>query len=113
MSLDTLEAVLRDRRIDAPPGSYSATLVTDPEQAARKIMEEAYEVCVELTRPTVDDQRVAEEAADLAFHLLAGLVAVDVPLADVLAELDARRAPDAAPRPGGVAPGRDLGGGLT
>lgn len=94
MSLAALEQVLRARRVDAPPGSYSATLVTDPERASRKIMEEAYEVCVELLRPTVERPRVTEEAADLLFHLLAGLVAVDVDLADVLAELEARRGPD-------------------
>jgi phosphoribosyl-ATP pyrophosphohydrolase len=93
MSLEALEALLRARRVDAPPGSYSVTLVTDPERAARKIMEEAYEVCVELTRGTIDRGRTAEEAADLVFHLLAGLVAVDVPLDDVLAVLDARRRP--------------------
>ena len=100
MSLVALQTVLRSRRADAPPGSYSVTLggggggVTDPERAARKIMEEAYEVCVELTRPDVDRARVTEESADLLFHLLAGLVAVDVDLSDVLAELDARRVPD-------------------
>lgn len=91
MSLDALEELLRSRRLDAPEGSYSVTLVTDPERAARKVMEEAYEVCVELTRPAVNRQRVTEEAADLVFHLLAGLVAVDVGLSGVLAELESRR----------------------
>lgn len=91
MSLDELEAVLRQRRTSAPAGSYSATLVTAPDRASRKVMEEAYELCYELTRPAVDTRRVTEEAADLVFHVLAGLVAVDVPLADVLAELEARR----------------------
>lgn len=91
MSLESLETVLRARRTSAPPGSYSVTLVTDPERASRKIMEEAYEVCLELTRPTVDRQRVTAEAADLLFHLLAGLVSVDVGLDDVLAELESRR----------------------
>lgn len=95
MSLDELEALLRARRAHAPAGSYSVTLVTDPEQASRKVIEEAYEVCVELTRHEVDRTRVTEEAADLVFHLLAGLVAVDVPLAAVLAELESRRRPDA------------------
>lgn len=90
-TLDGLEAVLRARRTDAPAGSYSVTLVRDREQAARKIMEEAYEVCVELTRPTVDAERATAEAADLVFHLLAGLVAADVEWTAVLGELDARR----------------------
>ncbi|HSJ46632.1 MAG TPA: phosphoribosyl-ATP diphosphatase [Euzebyales bacterium] len=94
MSLDALEQVLRARRVEAPAGSYSMTLVTDPERASRKIIEEAYEVCVELLRPSVDRPRVTAEAADLLFHLLAGLVAVDVDLADVLAVLGTRRGPD-------------------
>ena len=51
-------------------------------------------MCVELVRPDIDRGRVTEEAADLLFHLLAGLVSVDVDLADVLAELDARRGAD-------------------
>lgn len=98
MSLEALETLLRARRVDAPAGSYSVTLVTDPARASRKIMEEAYEVCVELTRPSVDRGRTAEEAADLVFHLLAGLVSVDVPLDDVLAVLESRRGPR-PPRP--------------
>jgi phosphoribosyl-ATP pyrophosphohydrolase len=91
MVLDELEAVLRQRRAVAPAGSYSATLVNAPERASRKIMEEAYELCFELTRPAVDAHRVTEEAADLLFHMLAGLVAVGVQLDDVLTELAARR----------------------
>lgn len=89
--LEELQAVLRQRRIAAPEGSYSATLVTDPHRASRKVMEEAYELCFEITRPAVDGRRVAEEAADLVFHVLAALVAVDVDLDEVLAELSARR----------------------
>lgn len=90
-TLEALEALLRGRRVDPPAGSYSATLVTDPERATRKIMEEAYELCVELARPTVDARRATQEAADLLFHVLAGLVAADVELGAVLTELEARR----------------------
>lgn len=89
--LADLEAVLRDRLDAAPEGSYSATLLRDPELAARKIMEEAFEVCLELGRPAVDRDRAASEAADLVFHLLAGLVGAGVRLEAVLDELAARR----------------------
>ena len=92
MSLEALEALLRQRRTSPPVGSYSATLVSDPERAGRKVMEEAYELCVELLRPQLDATRVTSEAADLMFHVLAALVAVDVPVDDVLRELDDRRA---------------------
>jgi phosphoribosyl-ATP pyrophosphohydrolase len=91
VTLEELEAVLRQRRSAAPEGSYSATLVTDAYRASRKVMEEAYELCFEITRPAIDGRRVAEEAADLLFHLLAALVAADVGLDEVLAELRARR----------------------
>ncbi len=89
--LAELEAVLVSRREDPPAGSYSATLLADPERAQRKIMEEAFELCRELGRPSVDAGRTAEEAADLLFHALCGLVGAGVPLADVLAVLERRR----------------------
>jgi phosphoribosyl-ATP pyrophosphohydrolase len=89
--LEELEEVLRGRREDAPPGSYSATLLTDGELARRKIMEEAFELTLELGRGRVDAQRTAEEAADLLFHVLAGLVGAGVPLDAVLRELEDRR----------------------
>jgi phosphoribosyl-ATP pyrophosphohydrolase len=92
--LDDLEAVLRTRRDDPPDGgSYSADLLRDPERTQRKIMEEAFEVCLELGRATEDRRpdRIASEAADLVFHLLVGLVGADVPFSAVLDELAARR----------------------
>lgn len=93
--LSEVEAVLRDRLEQAPAGSYSATLLGDPELASRKIMEEAFELCLELGRGSAggapDRQRVAEEAADVLFHVLAGLVGAGVGLQEVLAELEARR----------------------
>jgi phosphoribosyl-ATP pyrophosphohydrolase len=44
-----------------------------------------------LGRATVDADRVASEAADLVYHLLAGLASVEVPLDAVYAELERRR----------------------
>lgn len=94
--LAELEAVLRQRRRQAPEGSYSATLLADPERATRKIMEEAFELCVELLRVEHSAERTAEEAADLVFHVLVGLAGAGVPLEDVLAELRRRRGGDGA-----------------
>ncbi len=91
MILDDLEAVLRSRRDDAPAGSYTAELLADPERIQRKIMEEAFETCLELGRSERSADRTAEEAADLVYHLLVGLVAVDVPLSDVFRVLEERR----------------------
>lgn len=91
LTLHELQAVLRKRKTTPPEGSYAATLVVDPEQAARKIVEEAFETAVEIMRPPPAPDRVAAEAADLVFHLLAGLVGAGVPLDDVLTELAGRR----------------------
>lgn len=91
MILDELEEVLRSRRSAPPDESYTATLLADRELAQRKIMEEAFEVCLELARVDADPAHTAAEAADLIYHLMVGLVAVDVPLADVWAVLEGRR----------------------
>lgn len=100
--LDELEDVLRRRREAAPAESYSARLVADPEVVQRKIMEEAFELCLELGRgEDVDAQRTASEAADVVFHLLAGLVGAGVPFDAVLTELAARRRGRPAPADAG------------
>ena len=91
ITLEDIEAVLRDRLAEPVEGSYSLTLLTDSEQAQRKIMEEAFELCLELAREPQDRKRTASEAADLLFHTLAGLVGAGVPLSAVMSELEARR----------------------
>ncbi len=91
MILSELESVLRERRDAAPAGSYSATLLRDPEQATRKIMEESFELTLELLRARVDRRRAVEEAADLLFHVVAGLVGAEVDFQAVLDELATRR----------------------
>jgi phosphoribosyl-ATP pyrophosphohydrolase len=86
-----LEDVLRDRRAQRPSGSYSAELFNEPERIQRKIMEEAFEVCLELGRPQRNPERVVSEAADLFFHLLVGLVDSEVSFEAVVSELAGRR----------------------
>jgi phosphoribosyl-ATP pyrophosphohydrolase len=90
-TVDDLEAVLKDRRAQRPAGSYTAELFDDPERIQRKIMEESFEVCLELGRAERDDARVVAEAADLVFHLLVGLVDCGLSFDEVLAELARRR----------------------
>ena len=91
ISLEEIEAVLAGRLVDPVEGSYSQTLLLDSELARRKIMEEAFELCLELGREPLDRRRTASEAADLLFHTLAGLVGAGVPLAAVMDELAERR----------------------
>jgi phosphoribosyl-ATP pyrophosphohydrolase len=86
----TLEAVLQSRLRDKPADSYSLMLLTDPVAAQRKIMEEAFEVCLELGATEIDPALVAEEAADLVFHLMCGLVGAGVEWSAVEAVLAGR-----------------------
>jgi phosphoribosyl-ATP pyrophosphohydrolase len=83
--LHGLEAKLRRRLADRPPGSYTARLADDPRLVRRKIMEEAYEL-VEAATPA----EKAHEAADVLFHTLALLAIDGIPLDDVFRALRAR-----------------------
>jgi phosphoribosyl-ATP pyrophosphohydrolase len=85
-----LESVLRSRLVDRPTGSYSLQVLEDPVLAQRKIMEEAFEVCLELAKADRDRHLLAEEAADLVFHLVCGLVGADVGWDEVEAVLRRR-----------------------
>ena len=44
-----------------------------------------------MARAAIAKDRVAEECADLLYHVMVGLVTADVPFTDVLAALEARR----------------------
>ncbi len=91
MTLNELEQVLQSRRTADPAESYTARLLADPFLTQRKIMEEAFELCHELDQQAVDPSLIAEEAADLLYHLLVGLVGAQVGLNDVLGVLEGRR----------------------
>lgn len=87
--LDTLEAVIRDRRAGDPSTSYVAKLTASGRaKIAQKLGEEAVEAAI----AAVQDDRagLVGEAADLLFHLLVLLADADLALGDVRAEL-ARR----------------------
>jgi phosphoribosyl-ATP pyrophosphohydrolase len=88
-TLARLEAVIAARR-DADPGSsYVARLnAKGLGKIAQKLGEEATETVIAALGE--DRQALVGEAADLIFHLLVLLAARQVPLADVLAELDRR-----------------------
>lgn len=88
-ALATLERTLRSRAAERPTGSYTVELLDDPDLLGRKVLEEAEEVVRAAGRES--DRRVAEEAADLLYHLSALLVSRGVPRAAALAELNARR----------------------
>jgi phosphoribosyl-AMP cyclohydrolase / phosphoribosyl-ATP pyrophosphohydrolase len=88
-TLSALERVLRDRQRERPEGSYTAELLSDPAHVGEKVREEAEEVARAARGET--DARVAEEAADLIYHLMVLLRSRDLSLADALGVLDERR----------------------
>jgi phosphoribosyl-AMP cyclohydrolase / phosphoribosyl-ATP pyrophosphohydrolase len=88
-ALPELERTIAERASSQPEGSYTASLLADPGQAGAKVQEEAEEVVRAAREET--DQRVAEEAADLIYHLAVVLRGRDLTLADAERVLDGRR----------------------
>ena len=90
MSLETLEATIQARIGADPDSSWTAKLLSKgPEKCAEKFGEEAIEAVIAAVKD--DRENLTYEAADVLYHLLVMLAAREVPLADVLAELDRRQ----------------------
>lgn len=88
-ALARLEATIAARRSADPSTSYVAKLTArGVGKIAQKVGEEATETVIAAL--TGDAKELTGEAADLLFHLMVLLAEKDVPLADVLAELDRR-----------------------
>ena len=87
--LPALERTIAARAEIRPEGSYTAALLADPDQIGAKVEEEAGEV-VRAAR-SESDERVAEETADVLYHLAVLLRSRDVTLVDAERVLDARR----------------------
>jgi phosphoribosyl-ATP pyrophosphohydrolase/phosphoribosyl-AMP cyclohydrolase len=87
-ALPSLERTLRSRAVERPDGSYTVRLLENPGSISEKIEEEAEEV-IRAGREE-SDMRVAEEAADLLYHLCVLLVSRGVPYASVMEVLNAR-----------------------
>jgi len=86
-----LEAVVRDRRANPRPGSYTCQLLdAGLPRILKKVGEEAVEVIV--AAQSEGDERLVSELADLAYHALVLLAARDLSWADVEAELARRHA---------------------
>jgi phosphoribosyl-ATP pyrophosphohydrolase/phosphoribosyl-AMP cyclohydrolase len=88
-ALAVLERTLRARAAERPPGSYTVKLLDDPALIGEKVEEEAEEV-VRAAREE-SDERVAEEAADLIYHLAVLLASRQLPQSAVMEELNGRR----------------------
>ena len=88
-ALAVLQRTLRSRAAERPEGSYTVKLLDDPELIGEKVAEEAEEV-VRAAREE-SDGRVAEEAADLLYHLSVLLASREVSQAAVMEVLNGRR----------------------
>lgn len=88
-TLATLERTLRSRAAERPEGSYTAKLLDDPKLIGEKVEEEAEEVVRAASEES--DERVAEEAADVLYHLAVLLASREVSQAAVMEVLDGRR----------------------
>jgi phosphoribosyl-AMP cyclohydrolase / phosphoribosyl-ATP pyrophosphohydrolase len=88
-ALATLQRTLRDRAAERPEGSYTVKLLDNPKLTGEKVEEEAEEV-VRAAREE-SDERVAEEAADLLYHLSVLLTARELPLSVAMEVLNGRR----------------------
>ena len=87
--LHDLEQTILSRKGADPDTSWTAKLLSKgPEKCAEKFGEEAVEAIIAAVKN--DRVNLTAEAADVVYHLLVMLAARDIPLADVLAELERR-----------------------
>jgi phosphoribosyl-ATP pyrophosphohydrolase/phosphoribosyl-AMP cyclohydrolase len=87
-ALSALERTLRGRAVERPDGSYTVKLLDDHTLIGKKVEEEAEEV-IRAAREE-SNERVAEEAADLLYHLSVLLVSRGVSQAAVMEVLNDR-----------------------
>ena len=87
--LPGLERTIAARAAERPEGSYTAELLADPAHVGEKVQEEAEEVARAAREES--DERVAEEAADVLYHLAVLLRSRGLGLADAEEVLAARR----------------------
>lgn len=87
--LDKLSQTIAARKGADPATSWTAKLLSQgPEKCAEKFGEEAVEAIIAAVKGDRDNLKA--EAADVLYHLLVMLAARDVPLSEVLAELERR-----------------------
>ena len=88
-ALPALERTVADRARERPGGSYTAQLLEDPPAIGDKLREEADEAA--RAADGEPGERLAEEAADLLYHLMVLLRSRDLTLAEAQRVLEARR----------------------
>lgn len=88
-TLETLESIIAARAGAPVDQSYTASLIAKGvNKCAEKLGEEATEAVIAAV--TGDRSGLTQEAADVLYHLLVLLRISEIPLDDVMKELDAR-----------------------
>ncbi|WP_346679964.1 phosphoribosyl-ATP diphosphatase [Enorma massiliensis] len=89
VTMKGLAEVIHGRREASPETSYTARLLTGPEdRLLKKVAEEATEVVMACKDD--DHDHIRYEAADLVYHLLVTLERYGVTIEELAGELDAR-----------------------
>lgn len=90
-TLNTLEKIVAERAEVNDGSSYTASLIAcGVEKCAQKMGEEAVEAAI--AAAVKNKSELTKEAADLLYHLLVVLKVSDIPLKNVMDELDRRTA---------------------
>jgi phosphoribosyl-ATP pyrophosphohydrolase len=88
-SLSDLEKIIRERAHSGDPDSWTAKLFArGMDKAAQKLGEEAVETVIAAVRG--DRKALVSESADLIYHWLVVLGIAEIPLREVLKELEGR-----------------------
>ena len=92
--LDTLEAIIRDRRINPREGSYTSELFG---QGRRRVAQKVGEEAVEVVVAAISQGRAQQldELADLFYHALVLMSDLDLTLDDLRQRLRERHQPRA------------------
>ena len=88
-ALPALERIVAARRNGAPEGSYTAELLADPPRIGEKVREEADEAARAAAGES--DERLAEEAADVLYHLEVLLASRGLGMTNAFEVLNGRR----------------------
>jgi len=88
-TLEELEKVITQRKLEKPEGSYTTKLLEDETLLRSKILEESAELCQAVKKE--GRQRTIEETADLLYFILVLLGGKGIKLSEIIQELKKRR----------------------
>ena len=89
MNLQSLYELIRSRKLEMPPNSYTTRLFeSGPDEIIKKFGEESIEVVLAASRQ--GRERLVEELSDLVYHALVMMVELGISPQDINSELEKR-----------------------